>query len=107
MDRMIRLDNKFVVKIKNKYYLTSISNVSDWRKMNNLEREEKKGKEVTSKVKKYLRLYKTPGNINIKTKPSVKKLRTIKKPMTMKQDITWYQIQFYLLKMDKRFQPVM
>ena len=34
------------------------------------EKAECKGKNVTKKVKKYLELYKSSGNINIKTKPS-------------------------------------
>jgi len=73
MERMIRLDNKFVVKIKNKYYLTNVSNVGEWRKMGDSE-----------KAKRYLELYKSNSNINIKTKPSKKRLRTIKKNIVVK-----------------------
>jgi|TARA_B110000208_G_C11613929_1_gene374655 hypothetical protein len=47
--------------------------------MSKTERNEGKGKDVTSKIKKYLKLYKSSGNINIKTKPSKKKLKTVKK----------------------------
>ena len=76
---MIRLNNRFVYKDKSKYYLTDISKVSEWKKLNDSEKEECKGKDVTSKVKRYLKLYKSSGNINIKTKPSKKKLKTVKK----------------------------
>jgi len=79
MVRMIRLDNKFVYKDKSKYYLTNVTKVSEWRKMNDSEKAECKGKNVTKKVKKYLELYKSSGNINIKTKPSKKRLKTVKK----------------------------
>jgi len=84
MERMIRLDNKFVVKIKNKYYLTNVSNVGEWRKMGDSEKAKCKGKNVTDKVKRYLELYKSNSNINIKTKPSKKRLRTIKKKIVVK-----------------------
>ena len=77
---MIRLDNRFVYKDKSKYYLTDVTKVSEWRKMSNSEKAECKGDNVTKKVKKYLELYKSSsGNINIKTKPSKKRLRTVKK----------------------------
>ena len=77
--RMIRLDNCFVFKEKSKYYLTDVVNLSVWRKMSDSEKAECKGKNVTKKVKKYLELYKSSGNINIKTKPSKKRLRTVNK----------------------------
>ena len=76
---MIRLDNRFVYKDKSKYYLTDVTKVSEWRKMSDSEKRECKGKNVTKKVKKYLELYKSSSNINIKTKPSKKRLRTVKK----------------------------
>ena len=47
--------------------------------MSDSEKAECKGKNVTKKVKKYLELYKSSGNINIKTKPSKKRLKTVKK----------------------------
>ena len=76
---MIRLDNRFVYKDKSKYYLTDVTKVGEWRKMSESEKAERKGKNVTKKVKKFLELYKSSGNINIKTKPSKKRLRTVKK----------------------------
>ena len=75
-ERMIRLDNCFVYKEKSKYYLTDVSSVSEWRKMSDSERAECKGKDVTMKVKRLLKKYKTKSHINIKTKPSKKKLKT-------------------------------
>ena len=85
MERMIRLDNKFVYKDKSKYYLTDITSVTKWRKMSDDKRKECKGKDVTTKVKRYLKLYKTTGNINIKTIPSKKKLKTVKKKKNKKK----------------------
>ena len=82
---MIRLDNKFVYKDKSKYYLTDIISVTKWRKMSDDKRKECKGKDVTAKVKRYLKLYKTSGNINIKTIPSKKKLKTVKKNKNKKK----------------------
>lgn len=79
MVRMIRLDNKFVYKDKSKYYLTDMVNVGAWRKMSDSDKKKHKEKDVTAKVKRYLKLYKSSGNINIKTKPSKKRLRTVKK----------------------------
>ena len=76
---MIRLDNRFVYKEETKYYLTDVTNVSEWRKMSDSERSDHKGKDVTTKVKRLLKRYKTKSNINIKTKPSKKKLKTQKK----------------------------
>lgn len=75
MDRMIRLDNKFIYKDKSKYYLTEITNLSEWKDMSDSDKKKAKGKDVTSKVKRLLKKYKTKGNINIKTKPSKKKIK--------------------------------
>ena len=53
--------------------------------MSDDKRKECKGKDVTAKVKRYLKLYKTSGNINIKTIPSKKKLKTVKKKKNKKK----------------------
>ena len=82
--RMIRLDNRFVYKEETKYYLTDVTNVSEWRKMSDSERSDHKGKDVTAKVKRLLKRYKTKSNINIKTKPSKKKLKTQQKKRKVK-----------------------
>ena len=47
--------------------------------MSDSDKKKHKEKDVTGKVKRYLKLYKSSGNINIKTKPSKKRLRTVKK----------------------------
>jgi len=78
-ERLIRLDNRFVYKEKSRYYLTDVTKVSEWRKMGQGERAERKGKDVTTKVKRLLKKNKPKSNINIKTKPSKRKLRTQKK----------------------------
>ena len=41
--------------------------------------------DVTQKVKKLLKKYKAKGNLNIKTKPSKKKLKTLKKKVSKKK----------------------
>ena len=58
MDRMIRLDNKFIYKDKSKYYLTEITNLSEWKNMSDSDKKKAKGKDVTSKVKRLLKKYK-------------------------------------------------
>ena len=80
-ERMIRLNNKFVLKEESKYYLTNIINVSKWRNINDLDKKKKKIKDVTSKVNKLLKKYKTKSNINIKTKASKKQIKTLRKKM--------------------------
>tara|TARA_B100000035_G_scaffold280550_1_gene260879 strand:- start:245 stop:502 length:258 start_codon:yes stop_codon:yes gene_type:complete len=78
-ERMIRLNNKLVLKEGEKYYLTNISNVSQWRKMNDSDKKTSKVKDITSKMKRLLKKYNTKSNINIKTKPSKKRIKTRRK----------------------------
>ena len=85
MGRMIRLDNRFVYKDGSKYFLTEITNVGEWKKMIETERKKAGKKNVTGKVKKLLKKYKAKGNLNIKTKPSKKKLKTLKKKVSKKK----------------------
>ena len=82
MGRMIRLDNRFVYKDGSKYFLTEITNVGEWKKMSEADRKKVGGQNVTQKVKKLLKKYKAKGNLNIKTKPSKKKLKTLKKKVS-------------------------
>ena len=79
MGRMIRLDNRFVYKDGTKYFLTEITNVGEWKKMSETEKKKAGKKNVTQKVIRLLKKYKIKGNINIKTKPSKKKIKTLKK----------------------------
>jgi len=75
----IRMNNKFVYKKDNKYYLTDISNRSKWLKMSDSEKNKCKGKDVTKQVKSLLKKHGSKSNINFKTKPSKKKIRTRRK----------------------------
>jgi hypothetical protein len=75
MERMIRLDNRFVYKRGSKYYITDVTNVSEWLQMSDKEKKQLKCKNVTTKVKRLLNEYDISGNINIKTKPSMKKIK--------------------------------
>ena len=84
---MIRLDNRFVYKDGSKYFLTDITNVGEWKKMNEADRKKAGKKNVTGKVKKLLKKYKAKGNINIKTKPSKKKIKTLKKKNKKKKTL--------------------
>jgi len=79
MVKMIRLNNHFVVKDSGKYYLTNVTKVSEWKNMNESERLDVKGKNVTNKIKRLLKKHKPKGNINFKTNPSKKKMKTKKK----------------------------
>ena len=85
MGRMIRLDNCFVYKDGSKYFLTEITDVGEWKKMSETDRKKAGKKNVTQKVKKLLKKYKAKGNLNIKTKPSKKKLKTLKKKVSKKK----------------------
>ena len=85
MGRMIRLDNCFVYKDGSKYFLTEITNVGEWKKMSETDKKNAGKKNVTQKVKKLLKNYKAKGNLNIKTKPSKKKLKTLKKKVSKKK----------------------
>lgn len=76
--RMIRLDNCFVFKEKSKYYLTDVVNLSVWRKMSDSDKKKRKERDVTEKVKQFLKNYKTKSHIHVKTKPSKKKIKTKK-----------------------------
>ena len=85
MGRMIRLDNRFVYKDGTKYFLTEITNVGEWKKMSETEKKKAGKKNVTQKVIQLLKKYKTKGNINIKTKLSKKKIKTLKKKVPRKK----------------------
>lgn len=75
----IRLDNKFVYKKGKEYYLTDITKYSEWTDMTKKQKERCKKKKVTSIVKKYIQEYGSKSNMNFKTKPSKKKIRTKRK----------------------------
>lgn len=85
MGRMIRLDNRFVYKDGTQYFLTEITNVGAWKKMSEDDRKKAGKKNVTKKVIRLLKKYKAKGNINIKTKPSKKKIKTLKKKVPKKK----------------------
>ena len=87
MGRMIRLDNRFVYKDGSKYFLTDITNVDEWKKMSEADKKKAGKKNVSGKVKKLLKKYKAKGNINIKTKPSKKKIKTLKKKVSKKKKL--------------------
>ena len=87
MGRMIRLDNRFVYKDGSKYFLTDITNVDEWKKMSEADKKKAGKKYVSGKVKKLLKKYKAKGNINIKTKPSKKKIKTLKKKVSKKKKL--------------------
>lgn len=75
----IRLNNMFVYKKEKKYYLTNIKNKNKWMKMTEKEKEKCKGKDVTKKIKSLLKEHGSSSNINFKTNPSKKKIRTRRK----------------------------
>ena len=87
MGRMIRLDNRFVYKDGSKYFLTDITNMDEWKKMSEADKKKAGKKNVSGKVKKLLKKYKAKGNINIKTKPSKKKIKTLKKKNKKKKTL--------------------
>ncbi len=82
----IRLDNKFIYKKGKKFYSTNITKLSEWKGMTNKQKDRCKKKDVTSIVKKYLKKHGSKSNMNFKTKPSKKKIKTSRKKRKNKQD---------------------
>ena len=77
----IRLNNKFILRQGKKYYLTTISKVSEWKGMTTKQKEKHMGKDVTTQIKRLLKKHGSKSNMNFKTKPSKKKVRkTVRKP---------------------------
>lgn len=79
MGLYIRLNNKFVFKKGANYYLTNIVDKSKWTKLSSNEKESKKKKNVTKQVIALIKKHGSKSNINFKTKPSRKKIRTRRK----------------------------
>ena len=75
----IRLDNKFIYKKGKKFYSTNITKLSEWKEMTKKQKDRCKKKDVTSIVKKYLKKHGSKSNMNFKTKPSKKKIKTSRK----------------------------
>ena len=80
----IRLNDNMVVKRKNRYHITSISRPKKWTKMTTKQRESSIVKDVTSEIKNLLRKHGSKSNMNFKTKPSKKMIRTKRKPRKKK-----------------------
>lgn len=72
----IRMNNMFVYKKNNKYFLTTVNNKVKWSKMSDSEKESCKGTDITSQVKSLLRKHGSKYNMNFKTNSSKKKIRT-------------------------------
>jgi len=71
----IRLNNKFILRQGKKYYLTTISKVSEWKGMTTKQKEKYMGKDVTTQIKRLLKKHSSKYNMNFKTNPSKKKIR--------------------------------
>lgn len=82
----IRLNQYFVFKKGKKYFLTSVKKHSIWKKMDNQDKQDVLGKDVTSKVKKLIKKYGSKQNIHFITKKSKKKIqmKTMKKKKPLK-----------------------
>jgi hypothetical protein len=77
----IRLDNKFVIRKGKKYFITTVNKVKEWNKMSVQEKNKCIDKDVTSKVKRFLKKYGSKSNINFKTRKSKKRIRTKRRVM--------------------------
>jgi hypothetical protein len=75
----IRLDNRFVYQKGKQYFVTDITNRKEWKKMTTKEKHALQGKNVTVKVKNLLKTYGSKANMNFKSKPSKKRIRTKRK----------------------------
>lgn len=84
----IRLDDYFVYKDKQKYYLTSVDDISVWRGMSDEEKKKVKGEDVTKSVKRYIKKHSLKRSLNVRTKPSkkqIKKTKQKKKKVTIEE----------------------
>ncbi len=72
----IRLNNKFVIKKNGKYIQTDITDPDEWREMSEKQKKRCKGADVTKKIKELLKKYSSRSNMNFKTGPTKKKIRT-------------------------------
>ena len=80
MGLYIRLNNQFVLKKGNKYFLTDIKKVSEWKGLTSKQKEKSIGKDVTTKIKSLIKKHGSKSNMNFMTKPSKKKIRkTVRK----------------------------
>jgi hypothetical protein len=75
----IRLDNKFVVTKLGKYIQTDITDYDEWKSMTTKQKQRVTGKDVTKKVKALLKKYGSRSNMNFKTTPTQKKIRSTRK----------------------------
>ena len=83
----IRLNQYFVFKKGKKYFLTSVKKHSIWKKMDNQDKQDVLGKDVTSKVKKLIKKYGSKNKIHFITKKTKKKIQMKhKKTKKKKQD---------------------
>jgi len=71
----IRLNNKFILRLGKKYFLTTISKVSEWKGLTATQKENHMGKDVTTQIKGLLKKHGSKSNMNFKTHPSKKKIR--------------------------------
>ena len=71
----IRLNNKFILRQGKRYFLTTISKVSEWKGLTTKQKETHMGKDVTTQIKRLLKKHGSKSNMNFKTKPSKKKIR--------------------------------
>ena len=75
----IRLNNKFILRQGKTYYLTTISKVSEWKGMTTKQKETHMGKDVTTQIKRLLKKHGSKSNMNFKTKPTKKRIKTRRK----------------------------
>ena len=75
----IRLNNKFVFKKDRRYFLTNITKPKEWSKMTTKQKEQAMGKDVTSKIKRLLKEHGSKSNMNFKTNPTKKRIKTRRK----------------------------
>ena len=75
----IRLNNNFVLRKGRKYFVTNIKKPKEWSKLTMEQKEQAMGKDVTSKIKRLLKKHGSKSNMNFKTTPSKRKIRTNRK----------------------------
>ena len=75
----IRINNFYLIKDKNKYFLSSCSDPKEWKKLKKKDLDEYKTRDVTTKLRKLKKKYGSEKRINYITSTNKKTKKKSKK----------------------------
>lgn len=76
----LRINNNFIIEDGNNYYLSSITNLEDWKTMNDKDLKDVKKEDVSKKLSNLMEQYEIFSNVNFyDTEEDVKKIDLEKK----------------------------